>query len=1392
MKLFDNFFVMALVALPSVLFSQSITVRCTIKVVQVYSTYSLKDEDERYRFNFWLNDEHVPGTCLSKDGNPETWHEVNFVLKSNFQIDLDENISLSLQGWEDDDCKDNCSYNDTDMGCDDGGLCNGGAGQIQSKNYGGGLISGNKFVLFKLPPGNDQNNIIEIWYCGGLYRVRYLVTYLPPSPDPVTVSIKGKLYSSDNSCDASLITLKTANGLNQKFNDKISYVWEYHIDGEKINQYNPNPEYCGDSPACTGEAPAAVPKGKVNDGVHILVEIEPPGENPPCCYEPPYLVTQVPYWRNAGTTTKLDSGDSYTLDHRSLAGLKDILVTKKVTFRVRIKTPGGAVSANVISGTINVDPLPPVITKIETEASCPNGNTGIIYLNDIIGVGEYQYNLRPGFDNSSPCNPEIQNSCFSGIITGEVSDNDFTISNAPAGKYTLWLSNTAPNAGNCSNLTNIAVDTIGVLALSVKSVQHVTCNGMANGKITLEKSGGKEPFIFTVADTLKNSSGNFVNLSPESYITSVIDGCNQVSELTVKTINITQPIKLSQAAFSLTDATCLSPGNGSMAVGVSKSTDVHDVAVSSIYQYRIFQGAMLYQTYETTVPNWSTENLPVNNYQLVVTEKGGLACNGYVQDFAIAPPPALTATNIKVTQVTCHAGNDGNISFTGNGGSGEFLFKLAKFPGDTLQNTEGDFSDITSGDYTLIIENNLPGCDDRVVHPDLIKVIQPDSIAAALNVKDISCFGVQDGIIEAAVTGGTPAYTFTWEKQVGSVWITTNQHQSSIANQDVGKYRLKVIDSKNCADYSYHVLIREPDVLHATTVVKDIVCFGESGNLITTGTGGVQPYLYAYSLDGTTYSPLTPVTPISEGAYFIRTSDKNGCVFNDSNPHVITAPTAPLDFTYTLSDYNGYNISCYGGNNGFVSVLATGGNGASYNGYQFAVNAGTYQDENLLNQLLAGDHLIQVRDARGCVASKTVSLNQTANQLNLVLHNKQDVVCYGDETGSITVTGVGGLQPYSYTVNESLSQESNQFVGLGVGTYQLQIVDKNNCKAYLATSIVNLNPRIQMQASITDVRCFGGTDGAIAVTVTDGVSPFEFSWMNSTNTNALMENLSTGSYNVTITDQAGCKRDSSFVVNQPSAPLTATYAIVPVCYGKTNGSITVHTNGGTHPYQYSFSNPLSFQTNEIFTGVVGMYPVTIKDYNGCTVSSTVEIPQRNDRPEPNFLVASRQNALDTLVIKEISLPKPDSLFWIFDPQAVVISNDSWSPQIKFANEGTYFVSMTGYFSGCEYSITKNLNLKPYDPDAIPDKNPGYSPIESVVVSPNPSNGSFAVEVRMIKKYNVSVIVYDVLGSRRYEKNWMGVQMVEDAIVLDNPAPGVYLLRVITDTDARDIRLIVNQ
>lgn len=162
------------------------------------------------------------------------------------------------------------------------------------------------------------------------------------------------------------------------------------------------------------------------------------------------------------------------------------------------------------------------------------------------------------------------------------------------------------------------------------------------------------------------------------------------------------------------------------------------------------------------------------------------------------------------------------------------------------------------------------------------------------------------------------------------------------------------------------------------------------------------------------------------------------------------------------------------------------------------------------------------------------------------------------------------------------------------------------------------------------------------------------------------------------------------------------------------------------------------------------------------------------------------------MITDISVPKPDSIHWTFDPRATVVSEDHWNPQLAFEEAGTFTVTMTSFFQSCEYSVIKQMEVNPYDPKSVLEKLPGYKPIESAEVSPNPGNGTFSVAVKLSKKFNVSIRIYDVLGVKHYDKNWSEVDNISETIALEKSPEGMYLLRAVTDSDARDIRIIIKK
>jgi hypothetical protein len=206
----------------------------------------------------------------------------------------------------------------------------------------------------------------------------------------------------------------------------------------------------------------------------------------------------------------------------------------------------------------------------------------------------------------------------------------------------------------------------------------------------------------------------------------------------------------------------------------------------------------------------------------------------------------------------------------------------------------------------------------------------------------------------------------------------------------------------------------------------------------------------------------------------------------------------------------------------------------------------------------------------------------------------------------------------------------------------------------------------------------------------------------------------------------------------------------------------------------------------------GNYQLKVQDANGCEVSKSFAIGKINVQPDVNFLVASRKNALDTLVIKEISLPAPDHVRWSYHPDAILLGYDGGTPLIKFATAGTYWVEMTATFGSCTYSQRKELTISAYDPLAGPGYSMPVHVIDTVMLSPNPNDGYFRFKVKLNRKQQVIAYVYDINGVIAGKKQYAPTLEIDDQFSIGITTTGTFILRVITESESRDVRFIISR
>jgi hypothetical protein len=145
--------------------------------------------------------------------------------------------------------------------------------------------------------------------------------------------------------------------------------------------------------------------------------------------------------------------------------------------------------------------------------------------------------------------------------------------------------------------------------------------------------------------------------------------------------------------------------------------------------------------------------------------------------------------------------------------------------------------------------------------------------------------------------------------------------------------------------------------------------------------------------------------------------------------------------------------------------------------------------------------------------------------------------------------------------------------------------------------------------SITNVSCNGASNGSTAISASEGLTPYTYSWSNGATTSSV-SNLSAGTYTINVVDSENIKGSIVVTITQPTALGISTFAIANNnCYGENNGSASSTVSGGTIPYTYLWSDANS-QTTVSATGLsAGSYTLTTTDSNSCTASTVVSISQ---------------------------------------------------------------------------------------------------------------------------------------------------------------------------------------
>jgi len=283
------------------------------------------------------------------------------------------------------------------------------------------------------------------------------------------------------------------------------------------------------------------------------------------------------------------------------------------------------------------------------------------------------------------------------------------------------------------------------------------------------------------------------------------------------------------------------------------------------------------------------------------------------------------------------------------------------------------------------------------------------------------------------------------------------------------------------------------------------------------------------------------------------------------------------------------DISCFGQLDGII--IAKGNGGTTPYSYLWS----TGDTLSTIDNLSAGDYSLTITDAVGdAVISQITIIEPLALVLTI---DKTDATGPMMANGTATPIITGGTPPFQFRWNNG-STDSLQ-TDLLPGTYELAIEDANGCEQ-LQTVTIDFQdcPVIDVMLDIQPPVCAGDSSGALRVVPLSGEAPYTFLW-NTGDTTAILDNIPTGTYMVTVTDVNGCMMAVSALLPD-ATPIT-----IELIVDNDVRSITSIVSAGMMPFTYAWSN--GDTTPSISELVSGVYELTVTDDNGCTQSASAEI-----------------------------------------------------------------------------------------------------------------------------------------------------------------------------------------
>lgn len=871
----------------------------------------------------------------------------------------------------------------------------------------------------------------------------------------------------------------------------------------------------------------------------------------------------------------IDSGNTYQSSNRfdSLApGDYYVMVkdTNGCTVRYGVAQSISTVESNTI---LRYDSLE--ITHVD----CKSNSTGKAELSVKGGTKPYSYK-------------------WNRLSTSALVSTNEDLLNTIAGTYSLYVVD--------SFLCEVVIDTITItepdkLEASLLSTLNVDCYGNSTAEAVAQVVGGTTPYVYSWLDNSGNQKSvrDSLQMIPKgTYSFFVTDSLNCTDS--VKNVSITEPDSLYITNIAVDSVNCYDESDGSINVDIVGGTKNYN------FEWTDNTGNVVNNQEDLL-------GVGIGNYRLSIIDKN--SCVDTSAIIRINQPDSIRIYDITQVDVDCYSNQTGSIDVKIDGGVLPYSFQWKNSKASNISNSK-NLTNAVKEKYYLIVTDYY-SCQEQTA---LIEIDEPDRLVVSVDsFLNVDCKSNSTGKITTNIVGGNGGNEYVWINDLSD----TITKQQNIYDVIAGTYHFYVTDSLGCIDSLKSKVITEPDTLNIKNIaITNVDCYNNNtGSVQVDVSGGTTAYSFQWTNSaGSIVQTNEDLSNVVLGRYALKVTDKQGCI--DTIQDVVITQPDSLDIYNIVKE----NVDCYGNSTGDLFVDISGGTKAYKYEWIKVNNSSVVSTLEDLRNAPIGVYTLTVTDKNLCQKTFTDTITQP-DLFKFDDFKIKGVTCYGDTTGAIYTTLIGGSSPFKHVwqkLNKDTIGNAKNLIDVPVGYYFTTVEDDSGC-VITSNNIFVEAPGAPLSIwglVTTDLTCYGDSNGTVDYSVYGGTPSYKYYWKLDTqiiSTSKKLINAKAGSYTLIVEDDSLCTTSiPNVLIKEPGEVFIDTTLITnPSCEYSSDGSIQLLGKGGNRIYQYSIDSGKNYQSSQIFINLdTGVYYVQLTDSNQCISPIFKRTLSNGDKTKP--------------------------------------------------------------------------------------------------------------------------------------------------------------------------------